>query len=328
MTLYPWQIQTYEQLIEAFLNGYGHHALLFKTDEGLGTHHLIMAFAGWLFCEQKINQEACKKCKSCQLWASGNHPDFHLIESIENKDIGIEQIRDLTTKLQRFAQQGGNSVVYIRNAERLTEAAANALLKTLEEPHDNIYFLLEASLQSSLLATIQSRCQVWLLNAPHQNDALAWLQQEFPEQNLDNLNTALRINHYRPLFCKNFLENDRLQQRKAFLQNFWRFFKSRDVWLLFAEFSKEKDEILQQLEWIETFISDSLKAQLGIMTNWVNADLQNGIIPFSQSISAIKLLRGVQLLQNAGKDIREINAVNLELILLDCLTKLVSEIFE
>ncbi|OOH90769.1 DNA polymerase III subunit delta' [Pasteurellaceae bacterium 15-036681] len=327
-TFYPWHTHTYTQLTESFLNGRGHHALLFRTEVGLGTSELIRHFAHWLFCQNQQGEQACGQCKSCLLWQSGNHPDFHLIESIDNKDIGVEQIRDMTTKLQNFAQQGGNSVVYIHQAERMTEAAANALLKNLEEPHQNVYFLLEAPLQSAMLATIQSRCQSWLIHAPDFSLAYQWLQQQFPHLELSELETALRLCHNRPLICKTFLENDRLQNRKNFLRTFWQFYKNRDVFLLFSTFDKEKEQALEQLEWLDSFFNDALKAKMDIAIGWVNPDLQNGIIPFSQSLSSQALLKGHQIIQQTQRDLVEVNAVNQELMLLNCLTKLVMEVFE
>ena len=80
-------------------------------------------------------------------------PIFHQLEPIENRDIGVDQVREVLATLQRFAQQEGNVVVYIRQAERLTEASCNALLKTLEEPHNGVYFLLETDLQAPMMAT-------------------------------------------------------------------------------------------------------------------------------------------------------------------------------
>lgn len=328
MTLYAWHRDTYHQLTDAFLHGHGHHALLFKTDLGLGTENLIRAFANWLFCSEKQADQPCRRCKSCRLWQSGNHPDFHLIEPIDNKDIGVEQIRDLTAKLQQFSQQGGNTMVYLKSAERLTESAANALLKTLEEPHDNVYFLLEAPLQAPMLATIQSRCQMWLINSPSEETAFEWLQAEFPTHSLEELEVALRLNHNRPLFCKIFLENDRLTARKQFLQTFWKFFKNRDVWPLLSAFEKEKEPALQQLEWLDSFFADSLKAKLDISLGWLNPDLYNGIQPFSQALSAAKLLKGHQIIQQTQQDLQTVNAVNQELLLATCLTRLVLEIFE
>lgn len=326
--LYPWHTHTYRQLTESFLQGRGHHALLFKTEAGLGTESLIRHFAAWLLCQNQAGDEPCRQCKSCLLVQSGNHPDLHLLEPIDGKDIGIDQVREINAKLQIFAQQGGNSVIYIRAAERLTEAAANALLKTLEEPHDNVYFLLEAALQCSVLPTIQSRCQTWLIHAPEPHTAMNWLQSHCPTTTSEDLETALRLCRYRPLICKHFIENDRLSQRKSFLQTFWRFFKSRDVFLLFSAFDKEKDQILQQLEWLDSFFRDSLKAKLNIASDWVNPDLQNGILPFSRQFSAQRLLCGHQIIRQTQRNLTEINAVNQELMLLDCLTKLVTDVFE
>ena len=328
MNLYPWHQQSYHQIISTFLQGRGHHALLFKTDSGLGTEQLIRHFAHWLLCHSPQQSQPCGQCKSCLLWQSGNHPDFHLLAPIDDKDIGIDQVREITAKLQQFSQQGGNAVVYLAGAERLTEAAANALLKTLEEPNQNVYFLLEAPLQATMLATIQSRCQTWLVHTPEPSQAFEWLQTECPTAQPSEIETALRLCHNRPLFCKTFLETDRLPSRKTFLQTFWRFYKSRDVFLLFSAFDKEPEQVLQQLEWLDSFFSDALKAKMQIATGWLNPDLQNGILPFSEQLTAQSLLKGHQIIQQTQRDLREVNAVNQELMLLDCLSKLVLEVFE
>ena len=70
--------------------------------------------------------------------------------------MGVDQVRDINEIVAQHAQQNGNKLVYVQGAERLTEAAANALLKTLEEPRPNTYFLLQADSSASLLATIYS----------------------------------------------------------------------------------------------------------------------------------------------------------------------------
>lgn len=325
-TLYPWLAPIYPQLIVPFSQGRGHHALLFKTEAGLGTEQLIRHFAQWLLCQVPHADAPCHQCKSCLLMQSNNHPDFHLLAPQESKEILIDQVRELNQKLQNFAQQGGNTVVYIQGAEKMNEASSNALLKTLEEPHNGVYFLLEAPLQNAMLPTIQSRCQTWLINAPEPHLALAWLQAQCPNTSVEEVETALRLCHYRPLFGKSLLENDRLPQRKAFLQTFWRFFKSRDLFLLFSAFDKE--QVSEQLTWLESFFADSLKAKMQIQHGWVNWDLRNGIIPFSQQLSAQALLRGHQILQQTQQDLREVNAVNQELMLLNALTQLVLEVFE
>lgn len=330
MALYPWQHTLYQKITEAFSQNHGHHALLFRTEMGLGTDSLIHHFAHWLLCQNKNqqNSEPCHQCKSCLLFESENHPDFHLIQSVDNKVISVDEIRSLNEKLQQFAQQDGNIVIYIKDADKLNESSANALLKTLEEPHQQVYFLLKAPLQSTMLATIQSRCQQWIVHAPEQAESISWLQNQFPQANEEDLNTALRLTHHRPLFCKKFIESDRLSQRKQFLRNFWQFYKQKDVLLLLNEFDKEKEDALEQLDWLDSFFNDALKAKMDIATGWVNPDLQNGIIPFSQNLSAKKLLKGHKIIQQTQQDLKQINAVNQELMLLDCLTNLVLEVFE
>lgn len=326
--LYPWQVATYQQISEAFRLGRGHHALLFKTDTGLGTERLIRQLARWLLCQTPAANEPCGQCQSCRLIQAESHPDLHLLAPIEGKDIGVDQVRDISQRLQQFPQQGGNAVVYLQGAEKLTEAASNALLKTLEEPPQNSYFLLEAPLQTAMLPTIQSRCQTWLIQAPDSAEALAWLAEQCPDASEEERETALRLCHQRPLESKNFLDFHRLPARKTFLQTFWRFYKSRDLWLLFSVFDKEADGALQQLEWLDSFFADALKCKLGVQSGWLNPDLAAGIVPFSQQLSALKLLKGHQIVQQTAQDIRQVNAVNLELMLLNALSQLALEVFE
>lgn len=328
MALYPWQTATYQALSDAFLNGRGHHALLFKTEQGVGTEMLIRHFAHWLLCQKPQGNNACGQCKSCLLVQADNHPDFHCIQPLEGKDIGIDQIREMTARLQQFAQQGGNTVVYIREADRLTEAAANALLKTLEEPPQQCYFLLDAPLFAAMLATIQSRCQTWLIHTPDLKTAADWLHTQCPHTDAQSIDIALRLCRQRPLICKDFLLSDRLTQRKTLVQTFWRFYKSRDIWHLLKTFSAELPQILSELEWLESFFSDAIKAKLAISTGWINPDLEKGVQLFSQQLSISQLLTGHRILQHTQRDLRDINAVNVELILMDCLTKLVLQVFE
>ncbi len=325
MTLYPWLVPIYQQLTHTFLQGRGHHALLFKTEVGLGTEQLISQFADWLLCQMPQGEKPCHQCKSCLLRQSGNHPDFHLLAPQESKEILIDQVRELNQRLQTFAQQGGNIVVYIQGADKLNEASSNALLKTLEEPHEGVYFLLEAPIQDAILPTIQSRCQTYLITAPKADSAMQWLAEVCPNTSFETRQIALNICHQRPLICKSFLENDRLPVRKAFLQTFWQFLKTRDVFLLYSAFDKER--LFEQLEWLESFFTDSLKAKMGIQHGWINTDLGNAIPIFSQRFHASLLLEGHRIVQQTQRDLREINAVNQELMLLDGITKLVMTLF-
>ena len=93
-----------------------------------------------MMCQTPDNAP-CGYCHACHLMAAHSHPDFHVLASQEGKDIGVDQVRAINEVVSQHAQQNGNKLVYIQNAERLTEAAANALLKTLESHVEHVFLV-------------------------------------------------------------------------------------------------------------------------------------------------------------------------------------------
>lgn len=325
MRLYPWLTPYFDRISTAFAQGYGHHALLFKADTGLGAEQLIRMIAHRLICQSPENGAPCEICHSCHLFQAGNHPDFHLLAPIENKDIGVDQVREINEKVNQHAQQNGNKVVFVQEAERLTENAVNALLKTLEEPRPNTYFLLQTDLSASLPATIYSRCQTWVINPPSAETAFNWLQKQYPDK-MDEIPTALRINYARPLAAAETLEKGLLEKRREFLRQFWLFYSRRSPLEILPHF--DKTLLFQQIDWLAAFLSDALKDKLGIRENWISQDLERGIQQFNQKQTMLGLLKANQILQKMRSDLSLVNAVNQELILLDGLTRLITEVFE
>lgn len=158
------------------------HALLVTGASGLGKRDLVAVLVARLLCPTpRADGFACGVCRGCQLRAVGTHPD-RLHVTLEERDDGklrteitIDQIRALG---QRFAAKpsfGGWQVVSIDPADRLNVAAANALLKTLEEPAANTALLLVADEPARLPATIRSRCQRIDLRPPEIAMARSWL---------------------------------------------------------------------------------------------------------------------------------------------------------
>lgn len=325
MLRYPWLEPDYQKILNAFQQGYGHHALLFRTEAGIGGGELIKKVAAWLMCQTPKGYQPCGACHHCSLFNAGNHPDFYSLELIENKDIGIDQIREVNEKVYQRSQQGGNKVIMLKYADRLTEAAANALLKTLEEPTENTYFLLQADLSSQLLATIRSRCQSWNIHSPNTEQALIWLEQQTMGK-IDEIRTALQVNHGRPLSALEMLQQGLLEKRKTLLRQFWLFYTRRSPLELLSTFDKEI--IFQQLDWLSNFLVDALKIKLNVPVDWIQTDLLQGIQQFNQKQTAQGLLKAIQIIQKTRADLIQINAVNQELILLDGLTRLITEVFE
>lgn len=112
--------------------------------------------SNWILCDNKSDL-ACGQCRSCCLFNENLHPDFYLIDNLDEK-IQIDLIRELISELKISGQISKDKIVIINNAENMTQQAANAFLKTLEEP-DDVYIFLLTSEKNKLLSTIISRTQ-------------------------------------------------------------------------------------------------------------------------------------------------------------------------
>lgn len=173
----PWLTPFYLQLQENYRQGRFAHGLLFTGSSGIGKFKIAKQLAQFLLCTNKQANDACFECHSCQLMAANNHLDFQLLAAEKNKSIGVEQVRQLTDKLNERPQLGNNKVVLIKGADQLTESAANALLKTLEEPQGDSYLILLARTHHQLMPTLLSRIQQTHLHSPHDQALIEWLSQ-------------------------------------------------------------------------------------------------------------------------------------------------------
>jgi DNA polymerase-3 subunit delta' len=172
------------------------HALLLCGPTGLGKRAFTRRFLHGLLCERPIDGDACGGCRSCLLVAAGTHPDviglsFGLRkDGVQRSEIVVEQIRELSARLAMRSQFGGWQVAIIDPADAMNGAAANALLKTLEEPSAQTMLILLADAPWRLPQTIRSRCQRIEFHLPAAAEALAWLQTEGVRNAADALAAA------------------------------------------------------------------------------------------------------------------------------------------
>ncbi len=147
------------------------HAWVFTGPPGSGRSNAAIAFAQGLICPNN----SCGACNECKSAANGSHPDVEIIRT-EGLSIKIDEVRELLTRVAWAPSMGGWRVVVMEDADRLTESAANALLKAIEEPGNRTVWLLCAPTLRDVLPTIRSRCRHLQLVTPS-NAAVAQVLQ-------------------------------------------------------------------------------------------------------------------------------------------------------
>lgn len=183
MNIYPWQSGLRDKLLSGALP----HALLLKGRRGIGKLDFADYLARSLLCESPLDGgKACGVCVSCTWYAGANHPDFRRIEPESDltesgrkiTQITIDQIRALSGFMSLSTHRNGYRIVLIHPAEAMNPHAANALLKTLEEPFGKTLFLLVTHKPHQLLPTILSRCQAIAMPSPNPPEAENWLREQ------------------------------------------------------------------------------------------------------------------------------------------------------
>ncbi len=214
---YPWHKDVWRRWNE--LRSRLPHAILLKGQQGIGKFDLAMRIAQSMLCEQPgADGSACEACPSCHWFQQKSHPDFRLLqpealsetedagEDAGNKkasrQISVSQVRTLSDFANLSSHRGGHRVVVIHPAETMNASAANALLKTLEEPPGAMLIILVSHKPQQLLPTIISRCLTLAVPMPAREASIAWLKQ----QGIDAPTTMLAQAGFAPLQVVRALE--------------------------------------------------------------------------------------------------------------------------
>ncbi|MGD9843054.1 MAG: DNA polymerase III subunit delta' [Steroidobacteraceae bacterium] len=177
---WPWHLPIYTQLNRSWQLQRLPHALLLHGVAGLGKYQFAQWLAHAVLCERDAQSlMPCGDCVSCKLNQAGSHPDLLLISPEDDKQqISVDQIRVANERLNITSTRNGYRVAIVEPAHQMTNAAANSLLKTLEEPGTDSLIILVTSQAASLLATLRSRCQQLGMAVPTTAVAQAWLQDQ------------------------------------------------------------------------------------------------------------------------------------------------------
>jgi DNA polymerase-3 subunit delta' len=283
-------------------------AMIFAGDEGIGKRLFAFELAKSKLCHDSQNFEACNRCSACQRVDKldlpksldkdnnekiffTNHPDVGFIRPA-GKFITVETIRDLQAEalvrpFEGSDKESGARFFIVDQSERMNEAAANALLKTLEEPPPSTHIILLTSRLNALLQTIRSRCQILRFALIDRDEIENYLNQS-KKTSPNDVKLLARIAE--GSLGKALLTNLELykQQREQMLGvlESAAFSNDRARLLRIAEElndAKLKDEYEERLSVLQNLIHDIWALRLGNENNLVNVDLQTKLVKLAEN---------------------------------------------
>jgi len=310
---YSWLEKFWKILYEQFSQGKLPHALLLEGAEGCGKWDFVNLFSQFILCENP-SYTACGKCKSCQLFEKGHHPDFMVIQPEEDtRSIKINQIRLLSDYLNQTAQRQSYQIALIYPAELMNRAASNALLKTLEEPAGRVIIILICHQVALLPPTILSRCQRHYLSA-EPKAAIQWLNEQSKETSWPLL---LKISDFAPLKALEFSQANVLTLRDHVIRCFLKLAKNELSPLKPVEyFIKQNVELVVRL--MLMLWRDIAWLHLGLREEVIYDDRKEQLLKL-QSLFPLEVTMGLlKATQEVWVKIHSPNNLNAQL-LLECL---------
>lgn len=193
----PWHRRAYDDLRTREAAGRLPQTLLLSAPSGTGLAHFADVVTARLLCmAQTADERPCGTCRGCKQWQSGNHPDaLALNPEGAGQEIGVDAVREALSALSLSRHYDGYRVARLHPAEALNRNAANAMLKSLEEPGPGTVFLLLSEQPRTLLATIRSRAQNLALPAPDESQSRAWLEA----QGLSDIDARIAAHPVQPM---------------------------------------------------------------------------------------------------------------------------------
>ncbi len=210
--LYLWQVKAWQQFVNQYHANHLPHGLLAQGMAGVAKRTFVWRMVAFLLCHQKTN-EACRQCESCRWLMADTHPNLQVLPKDEG-GIKIDDIRELQTFVHTKSDQA--RIIVLDYADNMTLAAANALLKSLEESGEGVYWLLISDQPSKLLPTIQSRVQSLPLLPIDDKLACQYLMDKgFDKKQAYHL---LQLADFAPLIAERLPQCAWYDKRKAWVQ--------------------------------------------------------------------------------------------------------------
>ncbi|MBI3561408.1 MAG: DNA polymerase III subunit delta' [Gammaproteobacteria bacterium] len=264
--MFPWTNAPWQYLTARIQQQQIPHAILIAGPAGVGKLHFARAFAQVLICENpaRIGQ-ACGQCRACGQFIAHTHPDYIFIGPEDDSQvIKIDQIRHLREVLTLARHGRRHRVVVVNPAEAMTTAAANSLLKTLEEPPAQTLLVLVTHQPSVLPATLRSRCQRLNIPLPSVETACEWLihQPSIPTVNPAQCRLALLMNEGAPLRSMEWLAQGMDTRHAQALEAFYAIAQGKLSPLAVAAQWLKTDTVVP-LSWPYRWLSELIRIKSG-----------------------------------------------------------------
>ena len=235
--------------------GSSHHAFLILGKKGLGKSLFAEYLAEKLLC-QNAETNDCSSCFACNLENIDDHPDYHTLNILDGKKlISIEQFPELVLKLFETPFLQKNKVAVL-NLDNCNHHGFNSLLKILEEPPKNTFFIFTSSFRHLIPETILSRCLNINIKTPSTEDALSWLS-EFTEE---EAKMSLSLTDNCPILAKEYLRTNTIQTREDFINDISGIIKSgKDIVTISKKWIEDLDTLPMKVEWMVKILYDTIK---------------------------------------------------------------------
>jgi len=265
--IFSWQTENWNQATRYLKDNRLAHAILLSGPKSIGKLEFCLAFIQRLNCANPtLDDHACGECKDCHLFTARTHPDIRMLnvdEDVEQdkkssnkvEQIKIDDIREINQFMTLSRQQGVYKVVCLNYAESMNNNAANALLKTLEEPPQNSIIFLITHRADALLPTIKSRCQIWKFKLPEDKQSLSWLNQQ---QKQNYWPALLKVAGNRPLLALELDASGLGESRADYYKDLMHFLSGKTHVTKISV--KHQDEQLERLVgWQQAWCADLIR---------------------------------------------------------------------
>lgn len=308
--VYPWHRDIWLQWQQLLGQQRLHHAVLLSSPRGSGKIMLAATLAKTILCS-KSSTTFCGACHSCHLFDADTHPDFHWLKpEAPSKRIGVEQIRMGMKYAWETSQLNGPRVMLIQDADKMGEAAANALLKTLEEPPSGCHFILLAESMSTMLPTVISRCNKWQPCQANESVVKTWLENEL----MQSVSLAvLRLHRGAPLAAKAFLTSDSVTKHAQLFTTVVQYLTSNQgLFLVTEQLIKASRE---GLLWMSFLLLDVIKLQQGTEETLIHCEDIGSLASIAKSVSPARMMSQLMAFNQLQATMQANTGLNQELLI-------------